>query len=372
MNRKIVIAVNTSWNIVNFRSGLIKSLVSEGNQIIIIAPQDGYTKYLPMLGCRHINLQMDNKGKSPWRDFRLLLSFLKILLSERPCVYMSYTPKPNIYGSIAAHLLGIPVINNVAGLGAAFEKQGVLNILVSILYKFALSKSVCVFFQNHEDCNLFIKKRLVNEHVANYIPGSGVDLNKFIPLPLPNRKLTRFLLVGRLLWSKGIAEYTEAARMLKNQGVNAEFYLLGFLEQNSHSGVTRQKVSEWTRDGIIYYLGSSSDVRKEISDADCIVLPSFYREGTPRVLLEAAAMARPIIATDWVGCRDVVCDGVNGYLCNPRDARDLANKMLKFLELSNSARINMGIEGRKKVENKFSENIVIKKYIDILNRIPFK
>ncbi|CAD86178.1 MAG TPA: glycosyltransferase family 4 protein [Nitrosomonas europaea] len=371
MDKKVIIALNAAWNLVNFRANLIRGLAAAGYEVVAIAPPDEYAPRLAELGCRYVPLSMDNKGTHPGRDLLLFWRFLQLLRKEKPAVYLGYTVKPNIYGSLAAHLLGVPVINNIAGLGAVFIQEGWLTRLVQRLYRVALSRSAKVFFQNNVDRALFVSKNLVSDVVTDRLPGSGIDLNRFVPVPLPDKTPLRFLLIARMLWDKGVGEFVEAARILKKQGVNAEFCLLGFLDVQNPTAISRQQMDEWIAEGVIRYLGVSDNVAEEIALADCVVLPS-YREGIPRTLLEAAAMARPIVAADAVGCRDVVDDSINGYLCRPRDATDLADKISRIVALSCIERTAMGLHGREKMEREFDERIVIDKYLraieEILNR----
>lgn len=363
---KVVIALNTAWNLVNFRAGLICALVDAGYEVVAVAPSDEYVSRLAALGCRFVPLPMDNKGTHPGRDLLLLWRFFRLLRCERPDVYLGYTVKPNVYGSLAAHALNIPVINNIAGLGAVFIKDSWLTRLVRGLYRLALSRSAKVFFQNDDDRQMFVSGGLVAEVVTDRLPGSGIDLDKFALVPLPGQSPLRFLLISRMLWDKGVGEYVEAARILKRRGASADFCLLGFLDVQNPTAISRKQIDIWVEEGAIRYLGVSDDVRAEIAAADCVVLPSFYREGTPRTLLEAAAMGRPIITTDSVGCREVVDDGVNGYLCRPRDAEDLADKMARMAALSPAEREALGLRGREKVEREFDEQIVIGKYLEAI------
>ena len=364
-----MIALNTAWNLVNFRSGLIRALVSHGYEVVAVAPSDEYVPQLAALGCRFVPLPMDNKGTHPGRDLMLLMRFVRLMRQEQPDVFLGFTVKPNVYGSLAAHISGVPVINNVAGLGTVFIKGGWLNRLVRGLYQVALARSRKVFFQNEDDRQLFITGGLVDGALTDRLPGSGVDLKKFEPAYLPGRSQMRFLLIARMLWDKGVGEYVEAARLLKSRGLNAEVCLLGFLDVQNPAAISKSQMDEWVAEGVVRYLGVSDNVREEIAQADCIVLPSFYREGTPRTLLEAAAMARPIITTDSVGCRDVVDDGVNGFLCRPRDASDLADKMERTICMSQTERGAMGLSGREKVEREFDEKIVIDKYLAAIEAV---
>lgn len=366
MKPKIVIALNTAWNFVNFRAGLIRALIAAGYEVVAVAPNDSYAARVVALGCRFVPLPMDNQGTHPGRDLLLLVRFYKLLARERPDIYLGYTVKPNVYGSLAAHALGIPVINNIAGLGSVFIKENWLARLVRGLYRIALSRSSKVFFQNNDDRALFVDGGLVRPAMTDRLPGSGIDLVRFLPMALPAQPRLRFLLIARMLWDKGIGEYVEAARLLKQRGVSADVCLLGFLDVQNPAAISRQQMDEWEAEGAVRYLGVSDSVTDELAATDCVVLPSFYREGVPRTLLEAAAMGRPIITTDTVGCREVVDDGVNGYLVQPRDANDLAEKMEWMISLSSGARTEMGRRSREKVEREFDEKIVIGKYLEAI------
>lgn len=367
--RKILIAVNSTWNVVNFRAGLIRALVSLGYEVVAMAPSDKYAVHLSEIGCRFIPLSMDSNGTHPGRDLRTLMYIYRILKNERPNVFLGFTVKPNIYGSMAAHFLGIPVVNNIAGLGVAFLEEGWLNRVVALLYRIALFKAKRVFFQNGDDRALFIKRNLVSPARVDTLPGSGVDVSKFLPIPLPNNGSIRFLLIARMLWDKGVGDFVEAARILKHDGINAQFYLLGFLDSKNPHAISREQMNEWVTEGVVQYLGVSDRVQDEIALADCIVLPSFYREGTPKVLLEAAAMARPIVTTDSIGCREVVDDGINGFLCRPKNALDLAAKMKLVFSMSPQERAAMGRKGREKIMEEYDERIVIRKYLEIIAKV---
>ncbi len=371
MKPKVVIALNTAWNLMNFRAGLIRALVGQGYEVVAVAPPDEYVDRLLSLGCRYIPLPMDNQGTHPGRDLALLWRFWRILRQERPAVFLGYTVKPNVYGSLAAHALGIPVVNNIAGLGAVFIKNSWLTRVVRGLYRMALTRSAKVFFQNNDDRRMFIEGGLVRAEVTDRLPGSGVDLGMFSLTPALSRgerAHVRFLLIARMLLDKGVGEYVEAARKIRRRYANAEFCLLGFLDVQNPAAISRAQMDEWVAEGVVSYLGATDDIRPFIAEADCVVLPS-YREGVPRTLLEAAAMGRPIVTTDSVGCREVVDDGVNGYLCKPRDADDLAEKMERMIALAPEVRAEMGRRGREKMEQQFDESIVIRSYLDVLSNI---
>lgn len=370
---KLVISSNTAWSLWNFRAGLIRALVAKGYDVIVVAPIDEYVSRLPSLGCRYIALPMDNKGVNPIPDLILLLRYWLLLRRERPLAYLGYTIKPNVYGSLASNVLGIPVINNIAGLGVVFIKESLLTKVVKMLYRLALSRSFKVFFQNDDDQQLFIQAGLVAVEKSGRLPGSGVDLSHYVPssgrVSEVEGKPFRFLLSARMLWDKGVGVYVEAARLVEQSYPQVEFCLIGFLDAKNPAAISRDQMTEWCDEGVVRYLGVTDDIKPVLAEADCVVLPSFYREGVPRSLLEAAAMARPIITTDAVGCREVLDDGFNGYLVRPRDVSDLAEKMVKMIESSPEERVLMGLEGRKKMEREFDEKIVIKEYLDAISRL---
>ena len=370
---KLLIMTNTTWNLVNFRSGLIAALVSRGFDVVAVAPDDEYRDRLRELGCRYVPLNMDNQGTHPVKDALLLWRYVVVLLRLRPAVVLSYTVKPNIYASLAARLVGVTVINNVSGLGTAFLRGGWLGGVVCSLYRVALRRSHRVFFQNDEDRQVFIEKRLVAPARTGLLPGSGIDLVHFSPLAFDGSSLRNgaglvFLMVARLLWDKGVLEFVEAARRVKALFPESRFQLLGFLDVKNQTAVGRSDVEAWVKDGVVEYLGTTDDVRPFLADADCVVLPS-YREGTPRSLLEAAAMGRPLLATDVPGCREVVIDGVNGLLCRLRDSEDLAEKIMQMIAMPMSALLQMGQESRRLAEMRFDEQIVIRKYLEAIDEV---
>ena len=370
VSKKVLISANSAWNIINFRKGIILEFINNGFEIVVVSPTDNCVSKLYDLGCQHININIDNKGISPIKDLYLLFQYLIIFIKEKPNAILTYTVKPNIYGSIAAKLFRVAVVNNVSGLGTAFIRGGWLGRIVSFLYKTGLKKSKRVFFQNNDDRDLFLKRKLVSENQVDILPGSGVNLKHYQPIDggTKNRDKFIFLLVARLIWDKGIQEYIDAARLIKKDNLSVKFQILGFLGVDNQTAVLQSNIDLWVQEGVIEYLKSTDDVRPFIQQSNCIVLPS-YREGTPKTLLEAAAMGKPIITTNVEGCREVVDDGINGYLCNVRDAHDLAKKMEIMLEMDSKAIEEMGLKGRKKMEKEFDERIVISKYVSVVNKI---
>jgi glycosyltransferase involved in cell wall biosynthesis len=370
MVTKVMIALNSTWNLINFRSGLMQRLINEGYELIAVSPEDDYVDALKTLGCEYLPIRLKSKSKNIAHELKLIIEIYRLLKLKKPDVVLSYTIKPNLYFSFACHLLSIPIINTVTGLGTAYLKDNWLNKLVSLGYKQAFKKSKKVFFQNEADLNFFLSKGLVSSKVSAIIPGSGINLQKFAPshrLRLVSH-VFQFLFLGRILYDKGVIELVAATRLLREKGYVFQTAILGFLDPNNQRAVTSSQMRQWIDMGDVQYLGETDDIRPFVSRADCVVLPS-YREGISRALLEAAAMAKPIIATNVPGCSEVVEDGYNGYLCQIKDPIDLALKMEKIL-LHDYAKIDdLGRNGRNKVERTFSENIVIDKYLDVIKTI---
>lgn len=358
----ILLTVNTSWNIWNFRRPVVRDLMRAGHRVTVLAPPDDAVAPLRAMGCRVLPLEIDVKGLNPLRDLALMGRFWRQFRRERPDVILSYTIKNNIFGAVAAKWLGIPFVPNVSGLGTAFLSGGALQRLVEAMYRRAFARLPVVFFQNSEDRDLFVTRRLIAPEQARVLPGSGIDLVRFAATPAPDPgRPPRFLLIARLLRDKGVVEYVEAARRVRAVHPDARFHLLGAVDAENRSAIDAATLSAWLAEGVVEHLGTTDDVRPFIAEADCVVLPS-YREGAPRTLIEAAAMARPLIATDVPGCRAVVEAGVSGFLCRVRDADSLAEAMLRFLALPPEARAAMGRAARAHMERDYDEAHVVAAY----------
>lgn len=360
--RKIVLASNSAWNLVNFRKPVIEALVAAGYEVVAVAPADGEEGRLEALGARFRPIRMRGAGTSPIEDSRLLLDYIGMLRDERPAMFLGFTAKPNIYGSLAARLTKVPIAATISGLGSAFLKGGMLGGLLLRLYRIALGGAQAIFFQNAADRDLFIARRIALPKQARLVAGSGIDLARFAPAPIDSDEAFRFLLIGRLLFDKGIAEYVAAARIVRRSYPQARFQLLGGLADDNPSAVPQAELARWAAESIVEQLGVQDDVRPFIAAADCVVLPS-YREGLPRSLLEGAAMARPLIATDVPGCREVVDHGVNGLLCEVRSSASLAQAMERMLSMTPAERLAMGTAGRRKVEAEFDQKLVADAYL---------
>jgi glycosyltransferase involved in cell wall biosynthesis len=361
---RVAIVINTSWNIWNFRAGLVRALQAAGHEVLAIAPPDDYSARLETeLGCRFVPVLMENKGTNPAKDAQLTRRFYKIYKRERPDVVLHFTIKPNIYGTLAARLAGVPSINNVSGLGTVFLIRNVVSRVALGLYRVAFRFPRRVFFQNADDRQLFIAHGLVRPEIAGLLPGSGVDTARFRPAAAFTRNEPFvFLMVARVLYEKGIQEYFEAAKIVRQAAPGTRVQLLGALDEAGGVGVARAVFEGWLAAGDIEYLGRSDDVAGHLHRADCVVLPS-YREGTPKTLLEAAAVGKPIVTTDVPGCRETVVEGRNGFLCQVRSGEDLAAKMLQVLRLPDADLRGIGQNSRYLAETKFDEQLVLNKYL---------
>jgi len=325
----------------NFRLPLFQLLKEHGFEVHIVAPKDDFSAKISTAGFTFHPVVIDNKGSNPVKDFSTLRTFKRIYASINPVLIIHYTIKPNIYGSLAAHQLGIPTVAITTGLGQVFAEKSPRAVIAKQLYKVAFRKPYKVLFLNSDDQDIFLDQGIVADYSkTDVLPGEGIDLNAFKrsePLPVENRS---FLLVGRLLKPKGVVEYVEAARLLK--------------DRYPEVAVTLDELNQWGQEGVINYLGSTDDVASFIQKTTCLVLPSYYREGVPRVLMEAAAMSTPIITTDNVGCREVVNGTENGLLVPVKSAKKLALAMEKIIRMPAEELVGMGENGRKFMRDRFA------------------
>jgi len=364
----ILLSANSFWNIANFRGDLIDALVKAGYPVRIAAP-DADLAWARAHAVDAVDLAIDRSGLNPVKDGFLWLDYLKLLRRTKSAYFLGFTAKPNIYGSLAAQLSGVASLPNVSGLGTAFMSDGLLTRFVSLLYRIAFRRCPIVFFQNPDDRDLFVARKIVSPDQARILPGSGIDLVHFAPAPMPtdNNGLT-FLFIGRLLGDKGVREFAEAARLIRVERPGWRFQLLGDIDPGNRSGIGADEIRRWVNEGAVEHLGYSEDIRPHIARASAIVLPS-YREGLPRSLLEGAAMAQPLIASDVPGNRQLVEHGVNGLLCEPRDSGSLADAMLQFGSISRERRAQMGMAGRALVEREYGVERVIAAYLGALTQL---
>ncbi len=362
--KKIALVANSAWSLFNFRMDLIRHLLLRF-EVLIIAPKDEFASELTRAGCWFHDIHFNNRSENPLQDFALYNSLKSIYKTERPDLIFHYVIKPNIYGSLAASKIGIQSVAVITGLGYTFDRRNWLNHVVSYLYRIALKKTFEVWFLNQEDANLFIERKLVSADKIKILPGEGVNTEHFFPQthkPVARTKAFQFLMGTRLLRTKGVAVYVEAAGILKKKYRDVRFELIGFFEKHHPDSITESELRHWQKKDIIHYSGFAKDVRPFLRQADCFVFPSFYHEGIPRCLLEAAAMEIPIITSLNTGCKEVVKEGENGFLCIPNNATDLAARMEEMMKLDANRRSAMGKNGRVRVSEKFSIDRILGEY----------
>ena len=369
---KIVFTSNTSFTLHNFRYGVMKYLRDNGFEVIALASKDEYSDLLNKEFKFFEIKNLDRKGMNPVKDFILLLEYVKIYKILKPDLVFSYTIKPNIYGSIACRLLKVKYINMLTGLGYIFIKENLLTKFIEKLYKIAFKHSYKVLFQNKDDMGLFVNKGILPENKAMLTKSSGINTAYFSPDFCKKEKKNGgkfiFLMITRLLWDKGVKEFVEAGKIAKSEYSNVELWLLGPIDMGNPSAVPESDVKEWEEEGIVKYLGVTSDVRGYICCADVVVLPS-YKEGVPRSLIEAMALEKPIITTDTSGCRDTCRNGENGLLVPVKDEKVLSEAMVKMVEAGEDDRKRMGQRGRNIVLEEFDEKFIIQKYIELVTEI---
>ncbi len=364
--KKILILTNNAVGLYRFRFELIKSLLEQNFEVYFSLPEstkDEKVRSIVDIGAKHIQTHFNRRGMNIFEDFKLVKEYIKIIKTVNPDVVLTYTIKPNVYGTFAASIYKKPVIMNITGVGSAFASSK-LRYIASLLYKYACSKAYFVFFQNESNYSLFVSNKLVEPNKTKIIPGSGVNIERFKPVEKQNKDgIIRFLFIGRIMKEKGIEEYLQAADAITKKYPNTEFQILGGFEEEKYRDVILNN-----KNPKIKYLGVSDDVRNEIKEVDCIINPT-YHEGMSNVLLEGAAMGKPLIASNIPGCKEIVDDGINGYLFEARNVNQLVEKIEKFLSLDDEAKNQMGQAGRKKIEKEFDRNIVINEYMKVIEDV---
>ena len=361
----ILVTVNNPWNIINFRMPLLKALKLRGLNPVVLVPSGDEQQLIRDAGYEVITLPLVATGLNPVKDFSCFLAYYKIMRQLKPIAMFSFTIKPALYGSLAARLSKTPIIVTITGLGVTFIKENWVSRIVDNLYKFALPHAFKVIFQNPDDRKLFLDRGYTTQAKSELIRGSGVDTKHFLPSLLPKTSAPVFLLVARLLKDKGIGEFVEAAQIVKQSYPNARFALLGSLGSGNPAEIQKEELQEWIDKKYIEYWGTSKDVRTEINKATWVVLPS-YREGLPRTLLEAASMARPLIATDVPGCREIVVHEKNGFLCEVKNSHALANAMIRAHNLPQEHIQHFANYSRHLAETEFSDVIVVGRCLEIV------
>ena len=370
--KKIALIENHELGVYSIRHELVVEL-SKRYEITVLTEVDDSFKNGDLEGI----VKFVDVGKSVLNPLSAVKynSKLHTALKElKPDVCLTFTIRPAIYGNIVTRKLNIPTISTITGTGPLFESNSISYVVARQLYKWVLKKTKFVFFPNFDDLEAFVERKYIKREQAKRVPGSGVNYDKFTPLPSTRSNDGKFifLYISRLVKDKGVMEFVESASLLKENYPNAEFHIIGPLWGGNKKSltVTAEELSGWIEKKWIVYHDKQKDVRPFMADADCVVMPS-YREGMSNVLLEAASMARPLIATNVTGCRDIVEDGVNGFLCNVRDGKDLAEKMKKMINLSAAEREKMGAKGREKMIREFDKKIVVKTYIEAIDQVVY-
>jgi glycosyltransferase involved in cell wall biosynthesis len=370
----IALVANTSWSIYKFRLYLIKKLIEQGYSIYVLAPRDRYTpRFSGLPGLTYIELtKFKGKSLSPLQDLALYRELRRHYSRIMPDLIFHYTIKANLFGSMAAARVGIPAVSIITGLGYTFADKGWLQSIVKILYRRALRQCKEVWFLNTDDLQFFTEQQLVDPAKTFVLPGEGVDTGEFFPAPFdPEKTIVTFLLIGRIISHKGIREFAAAAAILRQQQLDVRCQLLGFFDDNNPVAIPRREVGEWESSQLLTYLGHTDQVAPYIEQADCIVLPS-YREGIPLSLLEGASMCKALIATDTPGCRTLIEEGVNGYLCREKDGEDLARKMTIYYHLPADAKRAMGIAARDRVLKDYTRERIASIYLEKINALREK
>lgn len=354
--KKVLFLVNHDVVIYNFRLELVERLLQEGYEVHISSPYGERIEDLKSLGAVYHEIEIDRHGMNPFTELKLVQSYRQLFETVKPDIILGYTIKPNIYGAMAAQRYRIPFIANITGLGTAVENEGFKQKIFILLYKIAFRKIQKVFFQNEENMQFFVDHKIaLGKH--DLLPGSGVNLERFTVTEYPDDHVVKFLFISRIMKEKGIDQYLAAAKEIRKEYPNTEFHICGFCEKEYEG-----KLDEYAKKGIVIYHGMIRDVAEFLKNIHCVIHPTYYPEGISNVLLEACASGRPIITTDRSGCREVVDDGVNGYMIPQKDIGMLIKSIQKFLKLSYDEKKEMGINARSKVEQKFDRKIVIEKY----------
>ncbi|MBD2804167.1 glycosyltransferase family 4 protein [Xenorhabdus sp. ZM] len=367
--KRIFLCGNTTWSMYNFRSGLIKSLTQNGYSVCVLAPTDSFSDKLSDIGCEMIDIPLNGKGINPFNEFKLLLKLINTYKKEQPDLIINYTIKPNIYSTIAAKIAGVRSVAITTGLGFTFSNNSFISKITKILYKFSLHFSDKVWFLNADDRQVFLEQKIIGKEKSDILYGEGISMQHFMPIKkIKKDDYFNFILIARMLRDKGVIEFVETAKLIKHKYPQVKFQLLGFCDVENPSAISRAEIDLWVEQGLVEYLGITDDVRDFIASSDCVVLPSYYREGVPRILMEASAMEKPIITTDNVGCREVIVDKVTGYLCKVKNVNSLVEACEKILNTPDSKLSEMGIKGREFVAEKFSEEKIINKYLDFIKQ----
>lgn len=380
--KKITIVSNTSWFIFNFFKASITEFMRDGNKVFIIAPKDNYTQRLEKLGCIFYDLKLCRSGGNFVKEIRTLKKLYDLHKMISPNCILNFTPKVNIYSALSGRLLNIPVINSVAGLGTIFSDRGIKSYCGKILLKYTQPLVEHIVFQNNDDWEVYLKHNLVQKDKSSRINGIGINLETFKPHGSQDDGVVRFVLVARMLYNKGVPEFVEAAKKVQEHyNIRAkagykiprfEFSLLGFVDEGNPKSIPIEQLNYWHENTLVNFLGRTDDVYSIVKNYDCVVLPSYYREGVPQCLIEAAAMSKPIITTDNVGCRETVEHNKSGYIVKPRSVPELKEALIKMIELTHQQRLTFGEYGRKIAMRDFCHLKISQHYLDVIDKVSMR
>lgn len=360
---KILLIANDSTYVYNLRKEVIQALITNGDQVTVVCEKKQHTQELAEIGCHLHFLSVARHGKNPLKDLTLLRTYRTILKRECPDVVLTYNIKPNVYAGMACAALHIPYLVNVCGLGTPVEVPGLLQILTVNLYKMGVRKASCVFFQNSEN-EAFFNQRHVAPGRHRLLPGSGVNIHQYRLLPYPQGNTVEFLFISRVMKEKGIDQYLQAAQTIRKTHPETVFHVIGGCDDPAYQA----ELDALQQQGIIQYHGHQKDMLPFQKISACTIHPTYYPEGMSNVLLESAACGRPLITTDRSGCREIVEDGINGFICRQKDSVDLIKQIEKFLALTWEQRKAMGQAARRKVEREFDRQIVVEAYLEEIQR----
>ena len=365
MKRKVMVMANDTTYVYNLRREILERLIELGYDVIVVSELIMHVEALREMGCQIVNLPTARHSTNPLNDIKLFFKYIGILRKYKPNVVLNFNIKPIVYGGFACKMLRITYLSNITGLGTALEIPGKMQNLTKVLYKTGVSGAKCVFFQNSENEQFFRDRKMLSKKSnVCLLPGSGVNLDSHPVLPYPDEDKLHFLFVARMLKEKGIDQYLEVAEYFKSKRDDVVFHICGGCDDAKYEEI----LADAQKRGIVEYHGQQKDMVPFLKQAAMIVHPSYYPEGMSNVLLEAAAIGRPVIATNRSGCRETVDDGVSGYIVPIKETQPIIDAMEKFLALPWEARRDMGLAGRAKMEREFDRQIVVESYVREINK----
>lgn len=359
---KVLILTNNDVGLYKFRKELLEELINSGFEVFVSLPDGDFVRNIVDLGCKFINTELNRRGKNPFQDIGLYNHYVRMIKDIKPDVVLTYTIKPNVYGGMACQRCKVPYLSNIAGLGSTLGKKGVLQTILIAMFRMALSKANKVFFQNQDNLHFMQENNIVKDNYE-LVPGSGVNLKQYQYSEYPDGDDVDFVFVGRTMKEKGFGLYLDTAEYIHFRHPNAKFHMCVLKEEDYED-----RIHELVEKGACIYHGQVDNMQDIYKDIHCIIHPTYYPEGMSNVLLEACACGRPAITTDREGCKEIIDDGINGYIVRQKDLDDLIEKVERFLALDSRSKADMGKAAREKVEKQFDRQIVIDKYMQEIRK----